>query len=106
MYGKHGVERWDNMALEMSGLFGRKEIFTDVKEINRDNIVSVLTDALNIHRINRTQIEYLKNYVRGDQPILSRIKEVRPEINFKIWKTMPPRLCHLRQVMYLAPLFH
>lgn len=84
MYGKHGVERWDNMALEMSGLFGRKEIFTDVKEINRDNIVSVLTDALNIHRINKTQIEYLKNYVRGDQPILSRIKEVRPEINFKI----------------------
>lgn len=84
MYGKARLERWDCMAIETAGLFGRKQIFTDEREINKANIVSVLTDALNIHTVNRTQIKYLKKYASGDQPILSRIKDIRPEINFKI----------------------
>lgn len=72
------------MSTEMIGLFGRTQIFTSATVIDKSNIVSVLTEALKTHSINKTQIEYLKNYEKGDQPILSRIKAIRPEINFKI----------------------
>ena len=65
-------------------LKGRREIFTDVKEITKENISKVLADAFEIHRQNVTEIKYLQDYERGDQPILNRIKEVRPEINNKI----------------------
>ena len=62
-------------------LKGRREIFTDVKEITKENISKVLADAFEIHRQNVTEIKYLQEYERGEQPILKRIKEVRPEIN-------------------------
>ena len=65
-------------------LKGRREIFTDVKEITKENISKVLADAFEIHLLNATEIKYLQEYERGVQPILSRIKEVRPEINNKI----------------------
>lgn len=65
-------------------LKGRREIFTDVKEITANNISEVLKDAFDIHRLNAGEIEYLQNYERGVQPILERVKEIRPEINFKI----------------------
>lgn len=63
---------------------GRIKIYTDVKEINADNVISVLTDALITHSTNREWIDYLFNYEKGIQPILDREKEVRPEINIKI----------------------
>ena len=65
-------------------LKGRREIFTDVKEINNNNISEVLADAFDIHLQNVTEIKYLQEYERGVQPILNRVKEVRPEINNKI----------------------
>ena len=65
-------------------LQGRREIFTDVKEITRENVSKVLADAFEIHRLNVAEIKYLQEYERGNQPILKRIKEVRPEINNKI----------------------
>ena len=65
-------------------LKGRREIFTDVPEITQENISKVLADAFEIHLLNVTEINYLQEYERGVQPILKRIKEVRPEINNKI----------------------
>ena len=65
-------------------LTGRREIFTDVKEITRANVAKVIEDAFSVHLQNAREIEYLQNYERGKQPILDRIKEIRPEINFKI----------------------
>ena len=65
-------------------LKGRREIFTDVKEITKENISKVLADAFDIHLLNVTEINYLQEYERGVQPILDRVKEVRPEINNKI----------------------
>lgn len=65
-------------------LKGRKEIFTDVKEITRENIGEVLKDAFAVHSTNATEIKYLQEYEKGVQPILNRVKEVRPEINFQI----------------------
>lgn len=64
-------------------LRGRKEIFTDVTEITKDNICKVMDEAFDIHLQNASEIEYLQNYEKGKQPILDRIKEVRPEINVR-----------------------
>lgn len=62
-------------------LFGRRVIYTEVKEINRGNVIDVLQKALFTHLQNQSEIDYLYRYYRGDQPILYRVKEVRPEIN-------------------------
>ena len=63
---------------------GRRVIKSSVKAITDDNVLEVLQKALNEHAINRSEIEYLWNYYRGKQPILNRVKEVRPEICNKI----------------------
>ena len=59
---------------------GRTQIFTNESEITRDNLVSVLQKAMTVHNKNRSQIEYLYKYYKGRQPILGRLKEIRPEI--------------------------
>lgn len=60
--------------------FGRKKILCDEPVITETNVVSVLTDALSVHQQNRTDIDYLYRYYKGEQPILRRTKEIRPEI--------------------------
>ena len=50
-------------------------------EIHRGNVIDVLQKALFTHLQNQADIDYLYRYYRGDQPILGRKKEVRPEIN-------------------------
>lgn len=62
-------------------LFGRKVIYTEVPEINEGNIIDVLRKAQDVHIANQAEIDYLYRYYRGDQPILYREKDVRPEIN-------------------------
>jgi hypothetical protein len=64
-------------------LRGRREIFTDVEEITKENICQVMDEAFEIHSLNAAEITYLQEYEKGRQPVLDRIKEVRPEINFK-----------------------
>lgn len=61
--------------------FGRKEIVTDVTDITSDNVCEVLSAALETHQKNRNEIQSLYEYYCGDQPVLYRVKEVRPEIN-------------------------
>ncbi len=63
---------------------GRREIFTDETEITKENIAKVLEAAFVIHRQNEADIKYLQDYEKGIQPILGRVKEVRPEINNKV----------------------
>lgn len=65
-------------------MFGRRPIYTAAREITRENVVQELTSALNTHNLNRAEIQYLWDYYKGKQPILQRVKEVRPEINNKI----------------------
>ena len=62
-------------------MFGRTQIFLDFDEINSGNILEALGKVLATHNKNADEIEYLDNYCRGDQPILYRVKQVRPEIN-------------------------
>lgn len=63
---------------------GRRVIKTSVAEITEENVVEVLNKALAIHSINRSEIDYLWKYYKGDQPIRYRVKDVRPEICNKI----------------------
>lgn len=61
-------------------MFGRRVIKTSVSEITADNVCDVLRKAMSVHAMNRSEIDYLWNYYKGKQPILNRIKDVRPEI--------------------------
>ena len=64
--------------------YGRTIIYTNQNRIDESNIVKELNNALSIHQQNATEIDYLDRYYRGDQPILYRKKEVRPEVNNKV----------------------
>lgn len=65
---------------ETRQMFGRRVIKTSITEITDENVVEVLLKALSIHALNRSEIDYLWDYYRGKQPILNRVKDVRPEI--------------------------
>ena len=65
-------------------MYGRRVITTDATELTNGNIVSEINKAFDTHSLNRGEIEYLWNYYRGKQPILQRVKTVRPEICNKI----------------------
>ena len=65
-------------------MHGRRVITTDVTEITADNVVAVLEEAMKLHEKNRSEIDYLWKYFKGEQPILRRKKTVRPEICNKI----------------------
>ena len=69
---------------ETRAMFGREVIFSSIAEVTRENVVSILEDAMLIHARNSQDIHYLYRYYKGDQPILQRVKVVRPEINNKI----------------------
>lgn len=61
-------------------LTGRTVIYTDADVIDQSNVVQVLKKALETHDVNKGDIQYLYDYYKGKQPILSRVKEIRPEI--------------------------
>lgn len=66
------------------GRFGRKVIYSNARQITADNIKKELSTALSIHNQNRREMDYLYHYAAGDQPILYRKKDVRPEIQNNI----------------------
>ena len=61
-------------------MYGRRVITTDVTEITAENVVEVLEEAMKLHEKNRSEIDYLWKYYKGEQPILHREKTVRPDI--------------------------
>ncbi len=65
-------------------LFGRRVLYTDATEITADNVASVVQNVFPAHLANVDEINYLYNYYKGKQPILERIKEVRPEITNRV----------------------
>lgn len=64
--------------------YGRMVMYTDETKIDESNVVQELQNALSYHLGNVEAIRYLDKYYRGDQPILYRDKQVRPEINHKV----------------------
>lgn len=73
-----------NVFTPMPVMLGRREIVTDAEVIDESNLLDELVKAMTIHNQNRTEIQYLWNYYRGEQPILFKKKKIRPEINNKI----------------------
>jgi SPP1 family phage portal protein len=65
-------------------MYGRRVITTDAITLTSENIIDEINKAFDTHNLNRGEIEYLWNYYRGKQPILQRVKKVRPEICNKI----------------------
>jgi SPP1 family phage portal protein len=66
------------------GEFGRKVAYTGVDQITTENVMQVLSETIGIHNRNRILMDYLYRYYKGDQPILYRERNVRPEINNKV----------------------
>lgn len=66
--------------IQRTDMFGREKIVSDAVEISDENVVYELNQAMTYHEKNRSQIEYLWRYYKGEQPILARKKTVRPEI--------------------------
>ncbi len=68
-----------------SGLFhGRRVLYSPYEEVTEHNVVEILDYVESGRTRNHAEIDYLWNYYKGKQPILSRIKLVRPEINNKV----------------------
>lgn len=62
---------------------GRYTIYSSATEITDENLWEELQAAFETHEINSREIDYLWAYKNGEQPILQRIKTIRPEIDNK-----------------------
>ena len=65
----------------MENLFGRKTLYAMPQELNKKSVAQILTKVMPIHYENSEEIDYLYWFYRGKQPVLTRTKEVRAEIN-------------------------
>lgn len=61
---------------------GRAEIFTDVMEITKENVIDVLQEAMQIHEQNADNMDFLIRYEAGEQEI-EREKVYRSDIDCK-----------------------
>lgn len=81
----HTIDESKSKSLSQTRVMnGRRIIKTSVSEITDSNVTEVLQKALGVHELNRSEIDYLYRYYKGDQPIRHRVKDVRPEICNKI----------------------
>lgn len=81
----HVIDETKTKALSETRIMnGRRVIKSSVTSITEDNVWDVLFHALETHSLNRSEIDYLWKYYKGDQPIRHRIKDTRPEICNKI----------------------
>ena len=74
----------DKLDRNVRPLLGRRKIVIDYDHIDASNVLDALSQSLVVHEINAREINYLWRYYCGDQEILYRIKDVRPEICNKI----------------------
>ena len=61
---------------------GRKIIYTDAEEVNEQNVIEILREAMVVHRINADRCNFLLKYEAGAQP-LQREKTFRPDIDIQ-----------------------
>jgi len=65
-------------------LKGRRQILSDyVIDDTKDveSVVTIINNAMLVHADNKREIDWLVNYRHGEQPILSKVKPIRPEIS-------------------------
>lgn len=88
-------------------LFGRRTIYTSTKNLTEENIITEVNRALSYHFMNLSEEEYLYWYRRGMQPILSREKEVRPEICNKVVENHAEEIVSFKDGYFLTqPAFY
>jgi SPP1 family phage portal protein len=73
--------------MDYSTYNGRQVIRTGV-DVTLENVVRVLESAMSVHAYNKGQIDFLHKYYLGNQPIYSRVKFIRPNINSRIAENM------------------
>ena len=64
--------------------YGREVIYSDEQTITSKNVMTVLDRAFQIHKRNQESIQYLYDYYKGKQPILTKTNAIRPEINHTV----------------------
>jgi SPP1 family phage portal protein len=64
--------------------YGRRVIYSDATEITVGNVVDEVRKAFLVHGRNQTEIKKLFEIYRGKTDILSKVKEVRENINHQI----------------------
>ena len=88
-------------------LFGRRTIYTTYDDINRDNIIAAVNNALEYHVQNLLEEEYLYWYRRNLTPVLERTKAIRPEINNKISENIAGSIVDFKNGYFLTqPCFY
>lgn len=88
-------------------LHGRIKIYTTTEEFTDENIRDEVSKALGIHMFNLAEEEYLYWYRRGVQPILNRVKTVRPEINHKVVENHSQEITTFKDGYFLSePAFY
>lgn len=84
------------MSIKKATLKGRKQLFTEYLPnhmrpksstaplLDETTIPKILEEAWNDISITQGEIQYLLDYYRGDQDILERVKEVRPDVDNRV----------------------
>ena len=74
-----------NASLAQSPLLkGRRKIYWNPVDLSvNENVLAAVEQTMLVHFLNRSEMQYLKDYEKGDQPIFYRVKDIRPEINVK-----------------------
>ena len=80
----NSLREYSPKATETTKFCGRTVLYTDVTNITKDNIVSVLDNLIWDIYDNYRHIKMLKNYEKGLQPILDRKKNIRADINNRV----------------------
>ena len=68
------------IALQNRGFFGRRVLCADPIALTAENVGKIMQELLPVHKDNAKEIRQLKEFYKGNQPIIDRRKEVRPEI--------------------------
>lgn len=74
-------------------LTGRRRIVSSAPRITASNVREQFELAMRAHATNLSDIEYLHRYFLGEQPVLGRVKEVRPEINNVVVENRAYQIC-------------
>ena len=80
---------------------GRHRIVCDPQVVDQSNVSAILNAALMVHNVNAADIQTLHDYYLGMQSILSRPKDVRPEIDNRVVENRADEIVAFK-VGYLA----
>jgi len=71
-------------ATAQSPIFtGRRIVYWNPVEVTSGNILGIIENTMIVHEVNRSEMMYLREYEKGNQPIFYRVKKVRENINVK-----------------------